>query len=269
MQLPIDSLVGKCALVTGAASGLGTAIGRLLAACGAKVGLFDRDEEALQRVCAEIEKDGGAVIRLPGDVTSADDLAAAVESIKANWGCLYIVVANAGINGVWAPIDELTPEELYQTLDVNLKGTFQMVRASIPTLKAAGAGSVILISSLVGNRVFNMAGASAYAASKAGIVAFGKASALELAKDNIRVNVICPGAFKTNIQGRTICRNRENLTPRVTYPEGTVPLNTDERRNPEKVAQLVWFLASDMANYITGTEVYIDGANLSSWAEVK
>lgn len=84
MQLPIDSLVGKCALVTGAASGLGTAIGRLLAACGAKVGLFDRDEEALQRVWAEIEKDGGAVIRLPGDVTSADDLAAAVESIKAN-----------------------------------------------------------------------------------------------------------------------------------------------------------------------------------------
>ena len=254
---------GKIALVVGAAQGIGEAIAKRFVEEGAKVVIADVLDEVGQ---ATAERLSGIYVHT--DISDFEAAKVAVKVAVQYYGTLDIIVQNAGIYP-WTLIENTPPEEWDQVCAVNLKGTFQTVRASIPTLKAAGAGSVILISSLVGNRVFNMAGASAYAASKAGIVAFGKASALELAKDNIRVNVICPGAFKTNIQGRTICRNRENLTPRVTYPEGTVPLNTDERRNPEKVAQLVWFLASDMANYITGTEVYIDGANLSSWAEVK
>src|SRR5690606_1621149 len=132
MNPPADSLQGKVALITGAASGLGEATSRVLAACGAKVGLVDRNEEMLTRVADEIAATGGRELALKVDVTVAGELAAAVAQIKAAWGRLDIVVANAGINGVWAPVDEIEPEEWDATLDVNLKGTFLTVRACVP-----------------------------------------------------------------------------------------------------------------------------------------
>lgn len=259
MNPPADSLQGKVALVTGAASGLGEATARLFAACGARVGAIDRDESGLNRVVAEINGVGGIALALPADVKAADQLGAAVEKIETTWGRLDIVFANAGINGVWAPVDEIAPEEWDETLGVNLKGTFLTVRAAVPLLKRSGGGSIIITSSGVGNRMFTQTSASAYAASKAGQVAFGHMIALELAKHRIRVNTLCAGAFKSNIVASTRNRNNRDLRLPVLYPEGNVPLTGGRSGTAEQIARVVWFLASDLSDYLTGTEIYADG----------
>lgn len=259
MKPPADSLQGKVALITGAASGLGEATSRMLAACGAKTGLVDCDEPALNRVAGEIVAAGGTALGLKADVTSAEQLAAAVEQIRTTWGRLDIVVANAGINGVWAPVDDLLPEEWAKTMDVNLKGTFLTVRACVPLLKQSGGGSVIIMSSGMGVRMFSTSGSTAYSTSKAGQVAFGRMIALELAKHKIRVNTLCPGAFPTNILRSTIVRNTSNLHLPAQYPEGQVPLTGGPSGKPEQVAGVVWFLASDLSNHVTGAEIVVDG----------
>lgn len=259
MNPPVDSLADKIAFVTGAGSGLGEAIARLLAGCGARVGLVDRDAAGVKQLADELSASGCTVLALSADVTAADQLAAAVAEIEHTWGRLDIVVANAGINGVWAPLDEITPEEWDRTLDINLKGTFMTVRACTPLLKKSGGGSVIVVSSLMGTRMFSSSGATAYAASKAAQLAFGRMIALELAKDKIRVNTICPGAFSTKIMQATESRNRSNLHLPVLFPEGKVPLTGGPIGEPIQVARLVWFLASDLSDHITGTEIVIDG----------
>jgi NAD(P)-dependent dehydrogenase (short-subunit alcohol dehydrogenase family) len=172
---------------------------------------------------------------------------------------LDIVVANAGINGVWAPIEELTPEEWETTIRINVTGTFLTLRAAVPHLKRAG-GSAILVSSINGNRVFSNAGACAYSSSKAAQVALGRMLALELASANVRVNTVCPGSIRTNIEQSMERRSLERIRPPVIYPRGVVPLREGEPGTADQVAQLIGFLASDAAVHITGTEVFIDGA---------
>lgn len=258
MNPPADSLSGKVAFITGAGSGLGEAAARVLAASGARVAVVDRAAEESARVAAAINATGGVAMALTANVTKPDELAAAVTAVETHWQRLDIVCANAGINGTWAPVDDLTPEEWDQTLGVNLKGTFLTVRACTPLLKRTGGGSIIITSSGVGSRMFSMTGASAYAASKAGQVAFGHMTALELAKHKIRVNTICPGAFRSNIMTATRHRNTRDLRLPVTFPEGNFPL-TGQAGSTEQIARLIWYLASDLSDYISGTEIYIDG----------
>jgi NAD(P)-dependent dehydrogenase (short-subunit alcohol dehydrogenase family) len=174
------------------------------------------------------------------------------------WGRIDIVFANAGINGVWAPLEELTPEDWDQTLGINLKGTFLTVKYAVPHLKKRG-GSVIVTASVNGTRIFSNTGATAYSSSKAGQVAFTKMVALELAPDKVRVNVICPGAIETNIDESTEKRDLDAVRIPVEYPEGAHPLE-DRPGTADQVAQLVLFLASDASSHITGTEIWIDGA---------
>ena len=173
-------------------------------------------------------------------------------------GRIDIVFANAGINGVWAPIEELEPEEWDRTLGINLKGTFLAVKYAVPYLKKQG-GSVIVTSSVNGTRIFSNTGATAYSASKAAQVAFTKMVALEMAKHRIRVNVVCPGAIETNIEESTEKRNLEEAKEPVEFPEGEIPLTDGEPGKADQVAQLVLFLASDASNLISGTEIWIDG----------
>ena len=162
-------------------------------------------------------------------------------------------------NGVWAPLEDLQPEEWDKTLETNLKGTFLTLKYSIPHLKQRG-GSIIVTASINGTRKFTSAGASAYSSSKAGQVALAKMAALELARHRIRVNVICPGAIKTEIEQSTEKRDVEKIEVPVEFPEGSIPLTGGKPGKPEQVAQLVLFLASDASDLITGTEVWIDGA---------
>ena len=251
-------LTGKVALITGAGSGIGEAAARLLAKEGAKVAALSRTEEDIEKVVEAIRASGGEALALPADISQPQQMQEAIKRIGAEWGRLDIVFANAGINGVWAPLDELEPEEWDKTLDVNLKGTFLTVKYALPYLKKQG-GSVIVTSSVNGTRMFSNTGATAYACSKAAQVAFTKMVALELAEHRIRVNVICPGAIETQIEESTEKRDLEKVKEPVEYPEGAIPLTDGRSGTSEQVAQLVLFLASDASDHITGTEIWIDG----------
>lgn len=258
MKIPNDSLAGKNALVTGAGSGIGKATAKLLAYAGAKVALLGHTADDLDKTFAETGGEAAGHRRLIADVSDEREMQAAYDSL-ADWGHLDIVVANAGINGVWAALDQIAVEEWDHTLAVNLRGTFLTVKLALPLMKIRGA-SVAIVSSVNGTRMFSNSGATAYACSKAGQVAFAKMIALELAKDRIRVNAVCPGAVETNIDDSTERRDLDGLHLPVEFPEGDVPLNRGHPGTAGQVAQLIWFLASDAATHITGTEVFIEGA---------
>jgi NAD(P)-dependent dehydrogenase (short-subunit alcohol dehydrogenase family) len=248
----------KVALVTGGGEGIGKAAALLFAREGAKVAVLGRHRENLDPVVDQIAAEHGQAIPVLADISDPGQMQAAIKEIIDKWGRLDIVFANAGINGVWAPLEELEPEEWDRTLSINLKGTFLTVKYAAPHLKKQG-GSVIVNSSINGTRVFSNTGASAYSSSKAGQVAFTKMVALELAPWKVRVNVICPGAIETNIDDNTERRDLDKVQTPVEFPDTDKPL---ERKpgSAEQVARLVLFLASDASDHITGTEMWIDGA---------
>lgn len=254
------TLKNRVVWVTGAAEGIGRAIALLAAKSGAKVAILDLDTSALTKVAKEIQSAQGEALSITADVSVASEMKRAVETIVKTWGRLDGVVANAGINGTWAPIDELTPEDWSQTINVNLTGSYLAVHYAVPALKRAGGGSIVLMSSVNGTRIFSNEGASAYAASKAGQLALGQMLALELAPAKIRVNIICPGAFDTGIHEKTEKVDLESIETLVEFPEGRIPLTHGEMGDPEDVAKLTTFLLSDAARHITGTPVWIDGA---------
>ena len=248
---------GRVALVTGAGSGIGRATALLLAHDGARIAALGKTLPRLEETVAQIEAAGGEAIPLLADVSRPTEMEAAVRQAGERWGRLDIVVANAGFNGVWAPLEDLAPEEWERTLAVNLTGTFLTVKNAVPYLKRQG-GAVVIVSSVNGTRIFGNTGATAYACAKAGQVVFAKMVALELAPHKIRVNAICPGAIKSNIHQTTVRRNLDRIRWPVEYPKGWHPL-TNDYGEPEQVARLVRFLVSDDADHITGTELWIDG----------
>lgn len=251
---------GKVALVTGGGSGIGKASAKFLAKQGVKVCLVDIKEDAAEETKATIEEVDGEACIVEANVSKPDELDKAFKETIKRYGRLDIVFANAGINGTVAPIEDLQPEEWDETITTNLKSTFLTCKFAIPHLKENG-GSIIITSSINGNRVFSNIGMSAYSSTKAAQVAFGKMAALELANYHIRVNIICPGAINTNIGENTHPKEDklDKVSIPVEYPEGNQPL---EHRSgtPEQVASLVSFLASDASSHITGTELFIDGA---------
>jgi NAD(P)-dependent dehydrogenase (short-subunit alcohol dehydrogenase family) len=253
-------LDGKVALVTGAGSGIGRAAAELLAEHGAKIGALSQAPEEVEEVVAAIGGRGGEALPLVADISQPGEMERAVGELVHRWGRLDVVFANAGINGVWAPIEELEPDEWDKTLAVNLKGTFLTIKYAVPHLKKRG-GSVIVTSSVNGTRTFSQAGASAYSTSKAGQVALTKMLALELAKHRIRVNVICPGAIETHIDESTEKRDVGAAREPAEYPEGSIPLTDGRAGSARQVARLVLFLASDGSDHITGTEIWIDGGS--------
>ncbi len=183
----------------------------------------------------------------------------AYEQLGEVWDGLDAVVANAGINGVWAPLDQISTSEWDKTLEINLRGTFLTVKLALPFLKKA-KGSVIVVSSVNGTRMFSNTGATAYACSKAAQVAFTRMTALEFAEHEVRVNAVCPGAIDTQIDDSTEKRNLEELRLRVEFPEGQVPLTDGESGNAAEVADVILFLSSDAARHVSGSEIFVDGA---------
>ncbi len=253
------SFAGKTALVTGAGSGIGKSTAKLFAYSGARIAVLTRSRVEAEATCEEIRHGGGECLALATDISKGSEMEAAFDEIHRTWGRLDLVVANAGINGVWGPIDQIEEEEWEKVMNVNLKGTFLTVKHAIPLLKTGG-GSIVIVSSVNGTRIFSNAGASPYATTKAGQLAFSRMMALELAKHRIRCNVVCPGAIDTHIDANTEHRNLEEARVPVEFPEGSIPLTRGGAGSAGQVAELIWFLSSDLASHVTGAEVFIDGA---------
>ncbi|MBA1344861.1 SDR family NAD(P)-dependent oxidoreductase [Rhizobium sp. WYCCWR 11146] len=251
-------LKGKIALVTGAGSGIGKAAALRLAAEGARVAALSRTADEVEKTCAEIKAAGGQSIALTADTSDEAQMRGAVEQLTDTFDGLDIVVANAGINGVWAPIDDLKPEEWDKTIAVNLRGTNLTLHLTVPHLKRHG-GSIIVVSSINGTRTFTTPGATAYTATKAGQVAMVQQLALELGRHGIRVNAVCPGEIETNIGANTDSRHREETEVPVIWPQGDIPIAGGKAGKSEDVAETILFLASERARHITGTPIWIDG----------
>jgi len=250
---------GKIALVTGGGSGVGEATAKALAAWGARVAVLDTRQDRADAVSAAIKAAGGDAIPLVADIADEAQMRAAIAKLVELTGRIDIVIANAGINGMWAPIDDLTPAEWDKTVTVNLRGTYLTLHLTVPHLKQAGGGAIVLISSINGTRTFSTAGATAYSATKAAQAALSNQLALELGKHRIRVNAVCPGSTKTNLGENTWMRNRAEAAFPVTFPEGDLPLTGGKPALPEDIADAVRFLVSDAARHVTGTWLYVDG----------
>ena len=256
----MNDLANKVAIITGAASGIGKATAISLADKGMKVALVDLNVDDLEEVKVTINNKGQVAISLEANVAEPTSIQQAIDETVEKWQQIDTVFINAGINGAVSSIEDLTPSEWDNTIETNLKSTFLTVKYSVPFMKTNG-GSIIITSSINGNRIYKNFGMSAYSTSKAGQAAFGKMAALELAQYNIRVNMICPGAIDTNIEKNTFKdeKHLEEIAIPVEYPEGNQPLS-HQSGSAQQVADLVYFLSSDLSSHITGTEVYIDGA---------
>lgn len=249
----MSNLNGKVALITGAARGQGAAEARLFAQRGAKVMLCDILDDEGQAVAAEIGANA-AYLRL--DVTSEASWQAAVNATVAKFGKLNVLVNNAGIVKVTALAD-CPLEEYMQVIQVNQIGVFLGMKTVAPAMKQAGGGSIVNISSIDG--LIGMTGGTAYCASKFAVRGMTKVAALELGKDGIRVNSIHPGGI---------------LTPMITGAGldaqtageifGRVPLQRIGQ--PEEIATLAAYLASDDASYSTGSEFIADGGLTAGFA---
>lgn len=246
------------ALVTGAGSGIGKAAALRLARGGAFVGLLGRTEDELQEALAEIRAAGGDGKVLVADVSNAEEMAEAVRFLLEARKGLHIVVVNAGINGTWAPIDDLKPEEFDSTVAVNLRGTYLTLHHTVPHMKRGG-GSIIVVSSINGTRTFTTPGATAYSATKAAQLAMVQQLALELGRYGIRINAVCPGAIDTEIDDNTRTRKKRQAEVPVVFPEGDIPLTGGEAGTAAEVADVIAFLASGASRHVTGTPIWVDG----------
>ncbi|MCK7627122.1 glucose 1-dehydrogenase [Streptomyces sp. RS10V-4] len=238
-------LDGKVAVITGAGRGQGAAEARLFVASGARVVLGDVREEEGRALAAEL---GDAARFVRHDVTDADGWRAVTGTAVDAFGRLDVLVNNAAL---WrtAPVDRETGENFELLLRVNLLGPFLGIRAAVPELRKAGGGSIVNISSTAGLR--GIPGHSAYGASKFGLRGLTKSAALDLAADRIRVNSVHPGMIDTPMVA-------DVLGPDPTEQEWPrVPLRRVGQ--PDEVAELVRFLASDASAYITGAEFAVDG----------
>lgn len=255
-------LKNKIAVVTGAASGIGRATAIEFARQGASVAMLDLAEDRLKETLALVEAesvDGAKATIHLCDVSDAEQMKSAADEVDTAHGRLDIIVAAAGINGVWAPIDELLVEEFDRTLAVNLRGTFLTMHVMVPLMKRSPSGSIIVISSMLGTRTFTVGGATAYITTKAGQLAMVNQLALELSRYRIRVNAVCPGQITTHIDESTERRKTEQTHIKSEWPDGTIPLTAGEPGQPQDIANTITFLASDRASHITGSPIWVDG----------
>jgi NAD(P)-dependent dehydrogenase (short-subunit alcohol dehydrogenase family) len=251
------SLLGKVALVTGGASGIGRATAELFAQEGAAVAVVDIDMASGEAVVESISKSGGEALFISCDVTKSDACEQAVDLVVRRWGRLDILFNNAGVTRR-ASVLGTTEEEWDWVMAVNLKSVFLMSKAALPTMIERGSGSIVNTSSgwgLVGGK-----DAVSYCASKGAVVQLTRAMAVDHGPAGIRVNAICPGDTDTPMlanEAQQLGQTHEQiLAESVDRPLRRVG-------RPEEIAQSVLFLASDAASFVTGTTLVVDGGGLA------
>ena len=253
------NLEGKVALVTGATSGIGRATALRFAEAGARVALVGRHAEALRSVAAEIRELGSEALEINADVTSEREARRAVGEALEKFGALDVLVNAAGVlmNGT---IESTSLEDWDMMLDVNLRAVFHLMQLAIPHL-AKGRGNIVNVSSVTGLRAFP--GVLAYCVSKAGVDQLTRCAALELAPQGIRVNAVNPGVVRTEIHKRG-GMNEDAYAAFLERSQQTHPLG--RVGDASEVAELILFLASERAAWITGATYSIDGGRAQTCA---
>jgi len=248
------SLEGKVAMVTGASSGFGEHFAHVLAEAGAKVVLTARRAEVLQSVCDDVASKGGTAIAVPMDVTDSASIKAAFDEAESQFGLVTVVINNAGIT-LPSMLLDITDENWTAVVNTNLNGVAYVTREAGQRLVAAkSGGSIVNIASITADRVQSYL--TPYSAAKAGVVQFTKAAALEFAAHNIRVNVLCPGYFKTPL-----------LRDWFESDDGKALINRVPSKRIGELHELngpLLLLASEAGSLMTGASITVDGGHVLS-----
>lgn len=246
---------GRNVVVTAAARGIGLAVARAFAAQGDRVHICDVDERALEDVGKSQPTVTGAIC----DVSDRSSVEAFIDAAAETLGGIDVLVNNAGISGPTAPVEELDPDQWDRVLALNLTGTFNATRRSIPHLKRSAAGVIIIMSSLGGR--FGYPNRCAYATTKRGLIGFAETLALELGEHGVRTNVIAPGPVE-GVRVRQVLQARADASGRSIEDEVANALDGQAIKrfvDPNEIAGLAVFLASDHAKSISGQTIGIDG----------
>ncbi len=254
----MGALTGKVAIITGAGSGIGRASALRFAAEGAKVVLGDKTD-AVHATAQMVKDAGGSATALQIDAGVEADVQNIVKTAIDTYGDLHVAFANAGVSGGMAGIFDLKPEEWAEILRVNLIGPWLMVKHAGQAMMDGGkGGSIILTASVAGIR--SGAGGPAYSASKAGVINLAMVSAQQMSETGVRVNAICPGLTETGMTKPTFDYARDKD---VMHKVGRLnPLR--RAAQPDELANVALFLASDQASYVNGQAIAVDGGLSSS-----
>ncbi len=247
-----EDFSGKIALVTGGGNGIGAATCRAFAVAGAQVAILDRDGTAAEAVAAEITGRNGHAAAFALDVADRDAFARLTESITEAWGGIDILVNGAGTT-VARMIAEMGVEDWDRVLAVNLTGAFNGIQAVLPHMRMRGAGAIVNVASIAGQRI-SFGGTANYTASKAGLLGLTRHAAYELAPDGIRVNAVCPGPTATGFGGTTPTEESKGIRAHK------IPLG--RMCEPEDIADPILFLAGESARMITGVALTVNGGVL-------
>ena len=252
-----NRLQDKVAVVTGAASGIGAACARRFAAEGASVVVSDLSEAACAGIVKELRDTGAAFVVAAGDVTVRADTEAIAETARASCGGLDVLVNSAGISARTVADEPDLEERWRRVIDVNLKGTMLMCMASLDVMRATRSGSIVNLASIMAHVGYPPGvglsdGFSPYAQSKGGVAQLTRDLAAAVGREGVRVNAVCPGFVRTPLT-ETLTSNNETYSKLLDlHPLGRIA-------EPEEIANVILFLASDEASFVTGANLLVDG----------